>query len=375
MSRIGNVRQSIKEKGLDALFISDQYNVSYLTGCRGLSPFERESFLFITGVTAYLLTFPTYFDLFNRKDAPFTALNITQDKRLRHHLNDIVKEEHVGTIGFEKDNLTVNEYEQLKEHVPVPWQSTGEIVESLRLIKDEGELTAIGRAAVATDEVFSFLRGSIHAGQTEKELAVELEYQIKKRADDVAFSPIVAFNEHAAIPHYLPTNDQRLKTSDLILLDFGAKVDGYCSDMTRVVFFGKPKDEHKKVYETVLEAQKRALEYLTTSKAYVPSLKVREGQGELYRSAEVDRIARNYITSRGYPEYQHGLGHGVGLAIHEAPRLRRGGTDELKPGMVVTVEPGIYLPGICGVRIEDLVVLTDDGIEVLSKSSKELIII
>lgn len=369
LPRLDNIRKILKEKGLDALFISDQNNVSYLTGCRGLSPHERESFLFITDKSTYLLTFPTYFDLFNRKNAPYVTLNITQEKRMRQHLNEIIANDKIKTVGFEKENVTVSEYEQMKEHITTTWQPTAEIVESLRLIKDTTEADTIRKAATITDTVFSYLLEHIREGVTEKELAVELEYQIKKRAEDVAFSPIVAFNEHAAIPHYLPTNDQRLKTNDLILLDFGAKHDGYCSDMTRVIFFGKPQENHKKVYETVLEAQKRAIEYLR-----------QHCQGASFSTAteissETDRITREYITAQGYPEYQHGLGHGVGLAIHEAPRLRKGGSDLLKPGMAVTVEPGIYLPGICGVRIEDLVLLTQNGIDILSKSSKDIIIL
>ncbi len=369
MSRLDAVRKSIRKKNLDALFVSDQNNVAYLTGCHGLSPHERESFLFISAASTYLLTFPTYFDLFNKKDSEYITLNITQEKRLRDHLNDIIAKEHIKIIGCEQENLTVSEYEQLKERVSAKWQTTSGIIESFRLIKDPSETDTIRHAATVTDDVFSYLQSHIREGMTEKEIAVELEYQIKKRADDVAFSPIVAFNEHAAIPHYLPTHSAQLTVHNLILLDFGAKKDGYCSDMTRVIFFGTPKNEHIKVYDTVLEAQKRALDYLhTRCRDTRPCVSTEIG-------SETDRIAREYITSQGYPEYQHGLGHGVGLAIHEAPRLRNGGADDLQPGMVVTVEPGIYLPGICGVRIEDLVVLTDDGIEMLSKSTKELCII
>lgn len=370
MSRLDSVRKSIQEKKLDALFVSDQNNVAYLTGCRGLSPHERESFLFISANSTTLLTFPTYFDLFNKKNAEYITLNITREKRLRDHLNDVITKEHVKTIGFEQENLTVSEYEQLKERVPAQWQTTSGVVESFRLIKDVSETDAIRHAATVTDEVFSYLLSHIREGMTEKEIAVELEYQIKKRTDDVAFSPIVAFNEHAAIPHYLPTNDKRLATSDLLLLDFGAKADGYCSDMTRVIFFGKPKEEYIKAYDTVLEAQKRAVAYL--SDVFQRHAYAKKGTAA---SGETDRIAREYITSHGYPGYEHGLGHGVGLAIHEAPRLRHAGTDELQPGMVVTVEPGIYVPGVCGVRIEDLVVLTENGIDIVSKSSKEKIIL
>lgn len=368
-SRIKSVRARLQELNLDSLFITSQTNVSYLTHFTGLAPSEREGFFFITQRSAKLLTFPTYFGLYKDGGMEFDTLNITREKRLSDYLSDIIKKEKVKKIGFEKENLTVFELESLKNKFQpkadrpraekISFVGTTGIVEKLRIIKDDEELENIKKAAGVTDRAFEYIKSKIQKGIAEKELALELEYFIKKHADDVAFAPIVAFNENAAIPHYIPTNSQQLTTNNLVLLDFGAKVGGYCADMTRVIFFGTPKNNWGRIYETVLTAQQKALE----------SLKVDIAAGI------PDKLAREYIKSQGFPDYPHGLGHGVGLAIHEAPRLRFDSKEILAENMVVTVEPGIYLPGEGGVRIEDLVVLKKNGIEILSKSSKELLIV
>lgn len=357
--RLERIRKKLSQNHLEALFISNQHNVTYVTGFAGLSPHEREGFLLVTGKNAYLLTFPTYFGLYKHGGDGFKALCITAEKRLTDHLNMIFAEEKIQTLGIEKENLTLAEYASLKSKLSVSFMETEGFVEAFRMIKDENEIMKIRKAAEVTDRAFIAIQKEILEGISERTLALSLEYFIKKNAHDIAFPPIVAFGKNAAIPHYLPSNDQRLTISSLILLDFGAKVDGYCSDMTRVVFLGTPNEKEVKIYKTVLEAQKRALAIL------------KDG----IEANEADRLARSYIASCGFPEYPHSLGHGVGLAIHEAPRLKAGNTQILKEGMVVTVEPGIYLEGSCGVRIEDLVVLRKDGIEILSKSSKELIIL
>ncbi len=357
--RLTGIREKLSKQRLDALFITNQHNVTYITGFSGLSPQEREGFLLVTRENAYLLTFPTYFGLYKQGGDGFTTLCITGEKRLTDHLSKICTEEKIQKIGVEKENLTLSEYASLKSKLSPLFVETEQVVETFRIIKDDTEITAIRKAAEVSDLAFTAIQKEIHEGVSERTLALHLEYFIKKSAQDIAFPPIVAFGKNAAIPHYLSQKDQRLKISSLVLLDFGAKVDGYCSDMTRVVFFGSPKESEVRVYETVLEAQKRALAILKVGIA----------------ANEADRLTRSYITSCGFPEYPHSLGHGVGLAIHEAPRLKTGNTDILKEGMVVTVEPGIYLEDTCGVRIEDLVVLRKDGIEILSKSSKELIIL
>jgi len=349
----------ISALNLDALFITNQHNVSYLTGFTGLSTDEREGFLLLTKKNTYLLLFPTYFNLFEKDASGITTLCITHNKRLSLHLNEIIKKEKIKSIGFEEENLTIAELNSLQNKVKVKWQATKGIIEDLRVTKDKTELKHIREAARITDSAFEFIKGKIKKGITEKILALELEYFLKKNAGDIAFSPIVAFNQNAAIPHYLPTNNQQLTTNNLILLDFGAKVNGYCADMTRVVFFGTPKEKQIKIYNTVLSAQKKVLSSLKAGMA----------------AYKIDKIARDHIISQGYPEYPHSLGHGVGLAIHENPRLKKDSKVILKENMVVTVEPGIYLPDFCGIRIEDLVLLKDKGVEMLSLSSKEITVI
>lgn len=381
--RIFTLQQRLKEYRIDSFFISNQYNVSYLTGFTGLAPNEREGFLFVTKTHAYLLTFPTYFGLFQDGEADFETRCITATKRLTHHLAEIIESENLKMIGYEPENLTVSELESLESKLKVKLTKTARLVESLRLIKDSMELKSIKRAAEITDSAFEFIKTKLKSGTTERSLAFELEFFLKKYAGDIAFPPIVAFGKNAAIPHYLPDNREsrlsgihdavnysppaggsytasgHITNNNLILLDFGAKVDGYCADMTRVLFFGNPKDEIKRIYQTVLEAQEKALTAIKPGAI----------------TASIDKVTREYIIKNGYPEYPHGLGHGVGLAIHEAPRLKSDSTEILQEGMVVTVEPGIYLPGNCGVRIEDLVVLNNTGCEVLSKSSKEITVL
>lgn len=362
LSRINEVRNELINQKLDALFITNQQNVSYLTGFVGLAPNEREGFLFISPENAYLLTFPTYFGLYEKGGKEFITLNITQNKKLSDHITEILKNENIHTVGFEKENLTVSELDSLKNKLNISFAGSEGIVEKLRIIKNEDELKNIHKAAKITDLAFDFIKTKIYRGVSEKELALELEFFLKKNAGDTAFSPIVAFNENAAIPHYLPDNRQQITDNSLILLDYGAKFNGYCADMTRVVFFGQPKSHWLTIYNTVLQAQKLALDNIEINIA----------------AGLPDKIARDFIKSEGFPEYPHGLGHGVGLAIHEAPRLRIDSKDILRENMVVTVEPGIYIPGNCGVRIEDLVVLKKEGVEILSKSPKllkELIIL
>lgn len=356
LERIDRVRDTLDTHNIDALFVTNQYNVSYLTGFAGLSPDEREGFLLITPKTANLITFSTYFDMYKTGGEGFVTHCITLEKRLHHILGEIVNRDTIKTVGFEPDSITVSELNSLKEKLPFTWKETSSVIETLRKIKDEKELAAIRKAAKVTDETFAFILRKIKSGITERILALEIEYFIKSRAQDVAFSPIVAFDQHAAIPHYLSNNIEHITNNNLILLDFGAKVDGYCSDMTRVVFVGTPTDKQVNIYETVLAAQKKALSIVK------PGLK----------ATDVDALCRNYITEMGFSPYQHGLGHGVGLAIHEGPKLRPGINDVLEEGMVITMEPGIYIPGETGVRIEDLVVLKDNGVEILSKSGKSL---
>lgn len=251
---------------------------------------------------------------------------------------------------------------------------------NLRVIKKPKEIQAIERACQLGDKTFKYILKKIKPGITEKQLAFEIEFFIKKNGADISFPPIVAFGANSSIPHHKTSNKQ-LATRELVLLDFGVKLNNYCSDMTRVVFFAKANPKQKKIYQIVLEAQECALEYLSRRKTPRGWPASQRGEpnglprgGEI-KAKEVDKVARDYIINAGFPTIPHGLGHGVGLEVHEPPRLSPKSKDILKPGMVFSIEPGIYLPGKFGVRLEDLVVLEKSGPRLLTNSSKELLVI
>lgn len=364
-TRVATIQQALVKDHLDALLVTDPANITYLTGFMGLSPTEREAYALVTRTGVYLFTFSTYIDGTTHLSPAIQVRLVTAQKRLSAHLQEMSTAQQWQTIGFEKDNLTVSEWEALSGKMKLHWQAAEQIMTAIRQVKDNQELDTIAAAAQCTDTVFKALLPHIKPGINEWQLAGEIDYQTKQRGDDSAFAPIAAYNAHAAVPHHFPDHQTLLTAGSLILLDFGAKHHGYCADMTRVVFLGKPKADIKKVYLAVLEAQQRVLDYLSHWQEEDPK---RVG-------IEADRIAREVISRQGYSPYQHGLGHGVGLAIHEAPHLHPNASDRLEPGMTVTVEPGIYIPGLCGVRIEDLVVLTKNGIDIVSHTPKDLLVL
>ncbi len=355
-NKLSQIRKSFKDLKCQAFFITNQHNVSYMTGFSGLSPHEREGFFFITDKNACLLTFPTYYGLYRQGGVDFSTICITPQKKMSAILNEIIKKEKITSIAVEKDNLTIGEYESLKSKIKIQFFTAKNLVETLRINKNKQEINFIKQAAQITDQAFSFIKNKIIQGVTEKEIALELEFFLKKNASDTAFNPIVAFGKNAAIPHYLPSEKIVLINQNLILLDFGAKINGYCADMTRVLFQKTPTNKLGKIYETVLAAQIFGLKKISKGNSL----------------AEPDIVARKYIKNKGYIPYLHSFGHGVGLAIHENPRLKTDTEGLFTENMVVTAEPGIYIIGEGGIRIEDLVLLKDKGIELLSKSPKSL---
>ena len=408
-------------KDLDAILITNPTNIRYLTGFVGAAPEEREAYCLIAQESIYLFTNALYLEqsknlkppilrqrrtslwLANLKQKSMRIIKISREepfaKKLKDALAPVIpayaeiqrknkldprvkpEDDTIVRLSFEENNLTVAEYEKLKKELPgitlVPTRGT---IEELRVIKREDEIVKIRAAATITDQCFDFILGKLKESVTESQIAWEIESFIKTHGAGLAFSPIVAFGPNSSQPHYLPKSQPqgqalRLRPPNIILLDFGARVNGYCSDMTRVVFIGKPKAEWVKSYNTVLNAQTAALEYLASR----PGL---EATGEF-----ADRVARDIVEKAGFPTYPHSLGHGVGLDIHEAPRLRAnpsinsgqtikpGPSETLRAGMVVTVEPGVYVEGQYGIRIEDLILLKSDGIEVLSTSNKNVIVL
>ncbi|MBI2431231.1 MAG: aminopeptidase P family protein [Candidatus Levybacteria bacterium] len=357
----------MNSRSTDATLVSSAPNITYLTGYSGFSTLEREAYLLIVsqhqvltdktpGVIGYILTDGRYTEAV-RNIPHFTLLEISPINSLEKILIMLIKKHKIKKLGIEENNLTVSEYRILKKHFSILRHVN---LNGLRSIKEKDEILAIEKACRIGDKAFDYIIGKIKKGVTEKELAFEIEFFIKKANAAISFPPIVAFGKNTAIPHHQPTN-RKLLTNNFVLLDFGAKVNNYCSDMTRTVFFGKPTAEQKRMYQTVLEAQKKAIDHLGW------------WRGSDLDSSEVDRVARDYIISKGYPTIPHSLGHGIGLQVHESPTLSPKSKDILKPGMVFSVEPGIYIPGFGGVRIEDLVVLEPSGPRLLTKSLREFL--
>jgi Xaa-Pro aminopeptidase len=232
------------------------------------------------------------------------------------------------------------------------------LIESLRKIKDSGEISSIAKAVAAGDAVFAEIVKEIRPGMPEVELAARIDFLLRRRSTDVPpFKTIVASGERSSLPHATPT-DRQIGMGDLVKMDFGASLEGYCSDLTRTVVMGKASERQREVHQIVLDAQLRA------------EAGIRAG----VKGNEADGLARQHIESKGYGErFGHSLGHGVGLEIHEEPRLSQKNESPLEPGMVVTVEPGIYIPGWGGVRIEDMIVVEDGSCRVLTSAPKDLI--
>ena len=340
----------------DAMLITDPYNMRYLSGFRG-----GEGILYISGKSHVLITDSRYTEA-AAKESEYTIEEKSRTRRRTEIIAAYIREENIESLGFEDLHMRCAGYEQFRRALPegIRFVPLGESVNALREIKSEEEIELLARAEQIGDEAFADLLGILHAGMTERETAAELEYRMKKRgAQGFSFDTIAASGPNSSMPHAIPT-DRPLADGDFLTLDFGCTYEGYCSDMTRTVAIGSVSDRQREIYDTVLAAQRAALEGLHAGMT----------------GAEGDALARTVINEAGYGDcFGHALGHSVGLYIHEEPRLGPGSGTVLKAGMIETVEPGVYVPGFCGVRIEDMVVITEDGIRNLTHSPKELIVI
>lgn len=354
-SRLAKLRESLTAKGLSAVVISKPENRAYLSGFTGSA-----GVLLVTPAKAYLVTDFRYIEQAKVQAPAFEVVRPagTTYALLAELLSGIGPQR----IGYEGDFLTVDEYGVYRQFLPDHEliAATG-LVEGLRMIKDEVEAAAMRRAAAVADEAFARILPMVKPGVAERDVAVELEYQMKKLgAEALAFDIIVASGVRSSLPHGR-ASAKRIDHGDLVTFDFGALVDGYCSDMTRTVGVGALSEKQREIYAIVLEAQRRGVEACRagmTGKA-------------------LDDVCREYIREHGYAEmFGHGTGHGVGRFIHEGPKVNpRGEADVLQVGMVVTVEPGIYLPGWGGVRIEDMVLVQDGGCEVMTRTPKDLLVL
>lgn len=357
-NRILKVKEKIKDTN-DAVLVSSIPNIIYLTGFSGFSKDEREAYLLITKDKEYLLTDGRYIEAV-KKIPNFKIIETPPTVSLYESTKELIKKNRITKVAIEENNLTILEHKRLFEHSN---DSDHCIVSAIRLIKDSDEIKNIKEACKLADRAIKHIISKIKIGITEKELASTIEFFIRKQGSDISFKPVVAFAQNSAIPHH-EASDRKLKKGEIVLVDLGAKINNYCSDITRVFFMGKATNEQKIIYETALSAQKKSIEDLYNKLVYytceIPA-------------KDIDLIARKYIISKGFPSIPHGLGHGVGIEIHESPRLSPKSADILKPGMVFTIEPGIYLKEVGGVRIEDVIALTEKGVEILTTFPKELI--
>lgn len=354
MNHFGKIAQQLSAHGLDAMLVTSAPGEFYAAG------FHGEGMAVVTPAQTWYYTDSRYIEAAGQlvKDAQVGMIRTGQT--YRQLAQDIVSAQGIRRLGFEDNYMSVAEYSQWKEEVRAELVPASEILDLLRMVKDEDELAAMKEAQRVTDEAFSEILNDIKPGVAECEIAAKLTYLMaRKGAERNSFDPIVACGANGSKPHAIPSQ-ALIQKGQFVTMDFGCVVGGYCSDMTRTVAVGQPTDEMKFVYDTVLKAQ---LAGIAAAHGGVTG-------------AEIHNIGAKIIADAGYGDYfGHGFGHSLGIEIHENPRFSPLWDKVIPAGACLSAEPGIYLPGKFGVRIEDVIMLTDDGCIDITRSPKELIIL
>lgn len=350
-NRLSNLKCSMQEKGIDGILVVKPENRRYLSGFTGTS-----GFLLITDNPSYILTDFRYVEQAARQCTEYQV--VQHGREVVEDLKKLMNQHKIQRLGIEESFLTFSQYKEFKDSLGIELVNISKIIDNMRLVKDKTEIVLLEKAASLADEAFDHIKKFIKAGMSEREISLELEFYMRKHgATGAAFDIIVASGKRSSLPHGV-ASDKVIEKGDFITMDFGCIWEGYHSDITRTVIMGEPTQRQSDIYQLVLHAQISALNSVK------PDLSCKD----------LDNIARNIIENGGYGEnFGHGLGHGVGLEIHEQPRV--GSTSEtiLEPGMVITIEPGIYIAEWGGVRIEDMVLVTENGFKVLTGSTKELL--
>lgn len=331
---------------MKAVLIICPKNVFYLTGYSGFLGEEKEAKILLIKNKKYIFTDKRYLG------------EVKKLKGFEIHDNIDFKEfaKKIDELEIEESCMTISEYKVLKKTFK-KISNISSPIESLRVLKNKKEIENIQEAVDIGDDTLRYIKTQIKNGVTEEEIALKIEMYIKQQRADISFKPIVAFGKNSAVPHH-QNSKIKLKKEMTVLLDFGVLYKGYCSDMTRTFFFGERNKKFEKIYETVQKAQKLAQDSIKKN-------------GKTF-AFEVDKIARNLIESEGFESIPHSLGHGIGLDVHERPSLSPKSKDILKPGMVFSIEPGIYQEDFGGVRIEDLYLLTNKGLKKLTHSPSSI---
>ncbi|WP_186575818.1 M24 family metallopeptidase [Aquibacillus kalidii] len=351
MGKLTKLRTSMEEQGIDGLLITSSYNRRYLTGFTGTA-----GVVLVSKEKSLLITDFRYIEQANEQTSDFSVVEHKQALGLE--IADQVKQLGIIKLGFEKDDVSYATYEQYSQEIDADLIPTRGLVEKLRLIKTEDELNILKEAAKIADAAFEHILNVIKPGVKEIDVSNELEFFMRKQgATSSSFDIIVASGLRSAMPHGV-ASDKVIQNGELVTLDFGALYNGYCSDITRTVAVGDISEELNTIYHTVLEAQRRGMAGIKAG----------------ITAKQADDLTRDYIREKGYGQYfGHSTGHGLGLEVHEGPGLSSRSSEVLETGMVVTVEPGIYVPGVGGCRIEDDTVVTDSGNMTLTFAPKELI--
>lgn len=353
INRVNNLREQMKSEGISSFLITSPYNLRYLTGFTGTTG------LALIGLEeAFFITDFRYTEQAAKQCVGFEIVKNVGP--ILEVVADLVESKNIENLGFEESFVPFKQYVELEGLLEVDLIPVSGMVEELREVKDEEEIAIVEKACEIADKAFSHILTYIKPGMTEIQVANELDFYMRSLgASSVSFETIVASGLRSAMPHGV-ASEKVIEQGDMITIDFGCYYNGYVSDMTRTISLGEPSDKLREIYNVVKEAQQKVLDVAKPGMTGV----------------ELDAVARDYIASKGYGEaFGHSTGHGIGLEIHEGPNVSKLAEKAFVPGNIITNEPGVYLPGIGGVRIEDDMLVTENGIKRLTHSEKELIIL
>lgn len=353
INRVNNLREQMKSEGISSFLITSPYNLRYLTGFTGTTG------LALIGLEeAFFITDFRYTEQAAKQCVGFEIVKNVGP--ILEVVADLVESKNIENLGFEESFVPFKQYVELEGLLEVDLIPVSGMVEELREVKDEEEIAIVEKACEIADKAFSHILTYIKPGMTEIQVANKLDFYMRSLgASSVSFETIVASGLRSAMPHGV-ASEKVIEQGDMITIDFGCYYNGYVSDMTRTISLGEPSDKLREIYNVVKEAQQKVLDVAKPGMTGV----------------ELDAVARDYIASKGYGEaFGHSTGHGIGLEIHEGPNVSKLAEKAFVPGNIITNEPGIYLPGIGGVRIEDDMLVTENGIKRLTHSEKELIIL
>ena len=354
MNHIEKIAAKLADFGLDAMMITSESGERYALG------FHGEGLLLVAREGAQYTTDGRYIEAAREQVDGARVLLTTPDKGHLAFAREYIKARQLHNVGFESGAMTVDAHRKYTQALPCVLTPAQDLLDGLRASKDEGELAHMRRAQAVTDEAFRAILNFVRPGMTEREIAARLVYELLSRGGEkVSFDPIVAVGPNGSRPHAVP-GDQIVDTGMFVTMDFGCKVEGYCSDMTRTVALGQPTQEMEAVYNAVLAAQKAGI---NAARAGVTG-------------REIDAAARKVLQEAGYGEYfSHSFGHSLGVDIHESPNASSRETRPMPAGAVISAEPGVYIPGKFGVRIEDVLILNETGCEDITRSPKDLIVL